>query len=623
MHEAVIHLHPAGALVALVGLPNCGKTALFNRLTGSRQKVANYAGATVERKEGRFTTPGGRRLRVLDLPGTYSLYPRTADERVTCGVLQGRAIGEKRPDLVVCVADATRMARSLRLVLAVRRLGLPCVVALSMSDVAQRRGCPVDAPALSRELGVPVVATVGVQSGGDDALRRLLDDAGTWHNARDPAELEDASGDAARVRGMLQRLGLEALPADPWSERLDRLVLHRWGGPLLLMGLLFLIFQAMFVGAQAPMGWIEAAVGAVGGVVAEHLPEHPLRSLLVDGVIAGVGGVLVFLPQILILFFFLLVLEESGYLPRAAFVLDRLLDGAGLSGRAFIPLLSSFACAVPALMATRTMADARERWVTMLVAPLMTCSARLPVYAVLIAAFIPQRRLAAGMELQGLVLFGLYGAGVASAWGLAWGLKRYTRAGREPRVLMMELPDYHWPTFSHLALGLWQRAWVFLRRVGGIILPMSIALWALSSWPLPPEGAGGSAIEHSLAGQLGHALAWIFEPLGFGWQVSVSLLPAMAAREAIVASLATVYAVGGIETEAALSAVLASQWSLASGLALLAWFVFAPHCLATLAAARRETGSWRLTITMLGIYFGLAWAAAWITYRTAAALGGG
>ena len=623
MHEAVIHLHPAGPLVALVGLPNCGKTALFNRLTGSRQKVANYAGATVERKEGRLTTPGGRRLRVLDLPGTYGLYPRTADERVTCGVLQGRAIGEKRPDLVVCVADATRLARTLRLALAVRRLGLPCVVALNMSDVARRRGRPVDVQALSRELGVPVVATVGVQSGGDDGLRRLLDDAGIWRGVQAPGDLEDASEDAARVRGMLQRLGLEALPADPWSERIDRLVLHRWVGPLLLVGLLFLIFQAVFAGAEVPMGWIEAAVATAGDVVAEHLPDHPLRSLLVDGVIAGVGGVLVFLPQILILFFFLLVLEESGYLPRAAFVLDRLLDGAGLSGRAFIPLLSSFACAVPALMATRTMADARERWVTMLVAPLMTCSARLPVYAVLIAAFIPQRTFAAGIELQGLVLLGLYGAGIASAWGLAWGLKHFTPAGREPRVLMMELPDYHWPTLSHLTLGLWQRARVFLRRVGGIILLMSIALWALSSWPLPPDGAVGAAIEYSLVGQLGRALAWIFEPLGFGWQISVSLLPAMAAREVMVASLATVYAVAGSETEAALSGVLASQWSLATGLALVAWFVFAPHCLATLAAARRETGSWRLPATMLGAYFGLASAAAWITYRVAIVLGGG
>jgi ferrous iron transport protein B len=623
--SSVVHLHPAGALVALVGNPNSGKTALFNLLTGSRQKVANYAGVTVERKEGRLIgeAQGTRAVRVLDLPGTYSLYPRSPDERITADVLAGRARGERRPDLVVCVVDATRLRRNLRLVLAVLRQGLPVVVALNMSDVAERRGLRLDRAALSIGLGVPVVETVGVRSRGETALRSLVADRTRWPPA--PPAQPDASHDDDRVRDLLEHAGVAALEPDGLTERLDRVALHPLIGPVLLATLLFLVFQAVFSWAQAPMDAIGAATDALARAVGAALPQDGawrwVNSLLADGLIAGVGGVLVFLPQILILFFFILALEESGYLPRAAFLLDRLMGHVGLSGRSFIPLLSCFACAIPGIMATRTIAVPRDRLVTMLIAPLMTCSARLPVYTLLIGAFVPARTLPGGIGLQGLTLFVLYVAGIAGAFVVAWVLKRLTTRG-EVRMLMMELPDYHWPAVRHLAIGLLQRARTFLHRVGGVILVLTLALWFLASFPAPPPGATGAPIEHSLAGLLGRALAQVFEPIGFNWQISIALVPGMAAREVVVSSLGTVYALGGDDVAASLSPLIAQGWSLATAYALLAWFVFAPQCLSTLAAARRETGGWRVPALMAGYLFALAYAAAFVTYRVAIALGG-
>lgn len=620
--EAVIHVHPAGPLLALVGNPNCGKTALFNRLTGSRQKVANYAGVTVERKEGRLKTAAGKVLRLLDLPGTYSLYPRSPDERVTCDVLAGRARGEKRPDLVVCVLDATNLRRNLRLVLAVQRLGLPMVVALNMADLAARRGLQIDTEALGRALGVPVVRTVATQGEGLDALRALLDRAELWDTPA-PAELSaDGAQDQARVSAILQQLGLDRDTPELPSDRLDRVLLHPLLGPLLLALLLFGLFQAVYSWAEAPKGWIEAAAAGLGELAGGALQGTALdgwpRSLLVDGLIAGVGGVLVFLPQILILFFFILVLEESGYLPRAAFLLDRLMGGVGLSGRSFIPLLSSFACAIPGIMATRSIANPRDRLVTILISPLMTCSARLPVYALLIGAFVPQRELLGGwVELQGLVLFVLYGAGILGAMAVAWLLKRFTQSGRQVRPLMMELPAYHWPSVRAVALGLWQRTQIFLRRVGGVILTLTLLLWLLSSFPGAPAGATQPPIYYSVAGWIGRGLALLFEPIGFNWQISLALVPGMAAREIVISALGTVYALSaaGEEAAQALSPLIAAQWGLPTAFSLLAWFVFAPQCLSTLAAVRRETGGYRIPAVMLVYLFALAYAAAFLTYR--------
>ena len=618
MSEHTIHLFPSGALVALVGNPNCGKTAIFNALTGSRQKVANYAGVTVERKEGRFTTPHGKTLRILDLPGTYGLYPRSPDERVTCDVLAGRAQGEKKPDYVICVVNATNLRRGLRLVLAVQRLGIPMMVALNMMDVAKSRGMNISAEKLSAHLGVPVVETVGVKSGGVNALAQSLVDTEQFQVGEfaQSKYADEASDDQAIIRAILHELDLEQAQPTTLSDKIDQWVLHPVGGSLILMALLFVIFQAVFAWSEWPMSLIESATSAVGEWLGALLPEGVVRSFVVDGLVAGVGGVLVFLPQIIVLFFFILLLEETGYLPRAALLLDRVMGTVGLSGRSFIPLLSSFACAIPGIMATRTIANPRDRLVTILIAPLMTCSARLPVYALLIGAFIPAQPLGFGINSQGVALFVLYFAGIIAAFLVAWVL-RWFGSQQHRRTLMLELPDYHAPSWKNLGLGLWQRVEIFLRRVGGIILTLTVLMWFLASFPAAPAGATGAAIEYSFAGILGGWLNVLFAPIGFNWQISIALVPGMAAREVLVSALGTVYSIAGDDAGGALMPIIAAQWSRATAYSLLAWFVFAPQCLSTIAAIKRETGGWRMPLITLGYLFALAYLASFITYRVA------
>ncbi|HWS65256.1 MAG TPA: ferrous iron transporter B [Steroidobacteraceae bacterium] len=615
-------------LVALVGNPNCGKTALFNVLTGSRQKVANYAGVTVERKEGSLFTPSGLKVRILDLPGAYSLDPLTPDEQVTADVLLGRRAGETSPDFVVCVTDATNLRQNLRLVLSLKRLGLPMVIALNMTDIARRKGIVIDADKLAAEFGVPVVETVGVKASGAAALIDVLDkltapaqprQAAVW---RTPTAA-DIAHDQNEVRRILGAVGGDRLDGITPSDRIDAVVLHPVAGLLILGVILFLVFQAVFAWAQAPMDAIKAGVGLIGEWVNHALPASLLKDLFVNGVLAGAGSVLVFLPQILILFFFILSLEESGYLPRAAFLLDRLMGSVGLSGRAFIPLLSSFACAIPGIMATRTIQNPRDRLSTIMIAPLMTCSARLPVYALIISAFIPQRQVWGGLQLQGLVLFALYIAGIASAMAVAYVLGR-SGGGARFHSLMLELPAYHWPNLRNLGIGLWQRVEIFLSRVGTIILSLMVILWALSSFPAPPPDATGPAIQYSIAGHIGAWLAMIFAPIGFNWQISIALVPGLAAREVAVGALGTVYALsaGGGDVSGALTPLIAQSWSLPTALSLLAWYVFAPQCLSTLATVKRETNSWRYPIIMAAYLFGLAYAGSWITYHVASALTG-
>jgi ferrous iron transport protein B len=615
-------------LVALVGNPNCGKTALFNVLTGSRQKVANYAGVTVERKEGSLVTPSGLRIRILDLPGAYSLDPLTPDEQVTADILFGRRAGENAPDFVVCVTDATNLRQNLRLVLSLQRLGLPMVVALNMTDIARRKGIVIDAGRLAAELGVPVVETVGVKASGAAGLIKVLDQQATPVQSRQAADWRvltpaDIQHDHDEVRRILGAAGGDRLDGITFSDRVDAVVLHPVIGPLLLALVLFLVFQAVFAWAQIPMDAIKAGVGALGNWLGKVLPASLLKDLLINGGLAGVGSVLVFLPQIIVLFFFILVLEESGYLPRAAFLLDRVMGSVGLSGRAFIPLLSSFACAIPGIMATRTIQNPRDRLATIMIAPLMTCSARLPVYALIIGAFIPRRTLWGGLELQGVVLFALYIAGLVSAMGVACVLKRIGSATRF-QSLMLELPAYHWPNLRNLGLGLWQRVEIFMSRVGTIILALMVILWALSSFPAPPPGATGPPIQYSIAGHIGAWLAVIFEPIGFNWQISIALVPGLAAREVAVGALGTVYALSatGSDMSGALTPLIAQSWSLPTALSLLVWYVFAPQCLSTLATVKRETNSWRYPIIMAAYLFGLAYAASFITYRIALALTG-
>jgi len=619
-----IELHFGPPLVALVGNPNCGKTALFNQLTGSRQKVANYAGVTVERKEGRLQTPEGKSLRVLDLPGTYGLTPRSPDERVTTEVLHGTARSENQPDLVVCVLDATNLRRGLRLVLNIRELGLPTVVALNMIDLARKRGIEIDVERLATLIKLPVVPMVAIDGDGMNELLVVLDNTDHWHHPL-PLGLErtitapdaqPAVSDQMLVQQILGTLGIESAYPHPATDKIDAVVLHPVIGPLILTAVLFLIFQTVYVGAEWPTSLIETGVGIVANGLQDIIPAGWLRTLIVDGLLAGVGGVMAFLPQILILYFFILIMEESGYMPRAAFLLDRMMGRAGLSGRSFIPLLSSFACAVPGIMATRSISNTRDRLITIMIAPLMTCSARLPVYALLIGAFIPARMVLGVMNLQGLVLFGLYLIGIAMAFVIAWLLKHLT-ARRQTRTLMMELPTYHLPRMNNLLLGLWQRTQIFVGRVGTIILLLTLLLSILSSFPLAPIDATEPAIRYSFASQIGELIAPLFTPIGFNWQISIALIPGMAAREMMVGALSTVYALSSdLKGAQLLVPVIAKEWHLATGMSLLAWFIFAPQCVSTLAAARRETGGWGIPAAILVYLFSLAYAASWITYRT-------
>ena len=603
----------AAIQIALVGNPNCGKTALFNLLTGTRQKVANYAGVTIERKEGHYTAPSGRSVRVLDLPGAYSLAAASPDEAITRDIVTGRHAQEAVPDLIVCVADATNLRLHLRFVLELARLGRPMLLALNMMDAAARRGIRIDTVALSSALGMPVVGTVAVRRGGAATLIAQVDAA---MPPAPPAPGVDADLHA-QVRALLASAVSVPRRTAVVDDALDRIVLHPVFGLAILAAVMFLIFQAVFSWATPLHDGIGAGVSALGNGLGALLPAGALRGLLVDGVFAGLGAVLVFLPQILILFLFILSLEESGYLPRAAFLLDRMMFMVGLTGRSFIPLLSSFACAIPGIMATRSISDPRDRLTTILVAPLMTCSARLPVYTLLIAAFVPQRAVAGVFNLQGVVLFTLYVAGIVSALFVAWVIKRMRRDKSE-HALIMELPAYRMPHPRDIAIGLYERAMIFLKRVGGIILALTVLLWFLSSFPAPPAGASEPAINYSLAGILGRGLHVVFAPLGFNWQICIALIPGLAAREVAVSSLATVYALAG--NADGLQAVVAAQWSLATALSLLAWYVFAPMCISTLATVRRETNSWRNVWVIAGYLFGLAYFASLATYQIARAL---
>jgi len=604
--------------IALVGNPNCGKTALFNQLTGSRQKVANYAGVTVERKEGRFTAPSGRVFSLLDLPGAYSLDATSPDEVITRDICLGRRAGEAAPELIVCVVDATNLRLHLRFVLEVKRLGRPMVLALNMMDAARKRGVTIDRAELQRQLGMDVIETVAIQHGGAQDLVKHLDQV----VAKELVAPVVHEGEVhEQVRKILAAAVVMPTATSGIDDTIDRWVLHPVFGLAILALVMFFIFQAVFSWAEPLMDGITAGVTATGEWFAATLPDGMLRSLIVDGLFAGLGAVLVFLPQILILFLFILVLEESGYLPRAAFLLDRLMFKAGLTGRSFIPLLSSFACAIPGIMATRSIQDPRDRLTTILVAPLMTCSARLPVYTLLIAAFIPSSTVWGIFNLQGIVLFVLYVAGIVSAMAVAWFIKRM-RKDKSEHALLMELPSYRMPGIRNVAIGLWERALIFLRRVTTIILSLTVLLWFLSTFPGPPEGATLPAIDYSLAGQLGRLMEPIFAPIGFNWQICIALIPGLAAREVAVAALGTVYAMSGSEEAVAaqLGPVIAAQWSLATALALLAWYVFAPQCLSTLAVIRRETNSWRTVAVSAGYLFGLAYLAAFLTYQITKAL---
>ncbi|QAU45575.1 ferrous iron transporter B [Bradyrhizobium guangzhouense] len=616
--------------LALVGTPNSGKTSLFNALTGSRQKVANYPGVTVERKEGFFVTPLGRQVSIVDLPGTYSLRGRSPDEEITRDFVLGKASGEIVPDLVLCVADSTNLRLTIRLLLELKRTGRPLVLVLNMFDIASRRGISVDVDRLAKELGVPVVTSIAVRKGGTADLLKLTDEI----SARLAAEPQENSWRALSV-SELRATQREAdriisdcvsLPARPetLTARIDAIVLHPVGGLIVLALILFVMFQAVFAWAQPLMELLQSGFDALGELVHATLPAGLLQSFLQNGVISGVGSVIVFLPQIIIIFLFILLLEDFGYMARAAFLMDRIMGGAGLHGRAFIPLLSSFACAIPGIMATRVIDNKRDRLTTILIAPLMTCSARIPVYTLIISAFIPARDVWGFINLQGLVMFGLYAAGIISALAVSFLIKFFMLRDYAPAPFMLELPDYKVPRLKSIAIGVFTRAKMFLQRAGTTIFSMMVLIWFLASFPQPPAGSTEPAIDFSLAAIIGKAIEPLLHPVGFNWQIAVALIPGMAAREVAVAALGTVYAIeGGKEAAEQIGQVLATKWSLATALSMLAWYIFAPQCASTLAVIRRETGSWRWMAATFAYMLVLAYAASLLTYNVAVALGAG
>jgi ferrous iron transport protein B len=614
--------------LALIGTPNSGKTALFNALTGSHQKVANYPGVTVERKAGTLQTPAGRSVNLIDLPGTYSLRGRSPDEEITRDFVLGRLATEPKPDLLLCVADATNLRLALRLVIELKRVGRPMMLVLNMFDIATRRGVKIDLKQLSAELGVPVVTSIAVRRGGTEELLRQMDEmaaktAASNENSWQPpsaSELRSAQREADRII----RAAITQPAPDTLTGKLDAVLLHPVAGLIILLAILFVMFQAVFAWAKPLMDLISAGFDGLGGIVNETLPAGLLQSFIQNGVISGVGSVIVFLPQILILFLFILLLEDLGYMARAAFLMDRIMGSAGLHGRAFIPLLSSFACAIPGIMATRVIGDRRDRLTTILVAPLMTCSARIPVYTLIISAFIPDQQVWGWIGLQGLVMFGLYAIGIFSALAVAFVSNHFVWREHPTPPFMLELPDYKLPRPRSVLIGLFMRAKIFLVRAGTTIFSMMVLIWFLASFPRPPEGATEPAINYSLAAMIGHALEPLLAPVGFNWQINVALIPGMAAREVAVAALGTVYAIeGGKEAADQIGQALANKWSLATALAVLAWYIFAPQCASTLAVIKRETGGWRWMFVTFAYMLTLAYIAAFATYHVAVALGAG
>jgi ferrous iron transport protein B len=613
----------ASPLIALAGNPNAGKSALFNALTGAHQKVGNYPGVTVERHTGRAVLPDGRPVELVDLPGTYSLDPGSPDEAVTKKVLVGAQEGERQPSALIIVVDAANLENHLRFTLELLTLGLPSVVALNMVDLAARDGLTLDPEVLSRELGVPVIPTVAVRKRGIAELTAAVADLVDHKIPVEPMHWLDPAVRRAKAKRLAKAAILSEHPTRRWTQIIDSVALHPVIGPLILAVMLFIIFQAVFAWAKVPVDIIQGGVDGLGAWVTQLLPDNIFRSALVDGLIKGVGAVLVFLPQILILFAFILALEMTGYMVRAAFLMDRLMAGVGLSGRAFIPLLSSFACAVPGIMATRTIEEPKDRLTTILIAPLMTCSARLPVYTVIIGAFIPAIKVGPGIGLQGLVLFGLYIAGIVGALFAALLLRQTVTKGGGAGFLM-EMPKYQWPHLRDLRIGLWQRAKIFLKRAGTIIAVTTIILWAALNFPRTDPMSGISQSDYSVAGRLANGLAVVLKPIGFNRDIALALIPAMAAREVAVSALATTYAVDANDKDAVATTLgdkLKHSWPIPTALAFLAWFVFAPQCISTIAVVRRETNGWKWPLFMVGYLFTLAYLAAGATFWIATYLG--
>ncbi len=693
--------------VAIIGNPNTGKTTLFNALTGLRQRVGNFAGVTVERVEGAFKMPDGRRIAVLDLPGSYSLSAGSPDEQIALEVLLGRDQAHWRPHVVLVVIDASHLERNLFLASQVCELGLPVVIALNQIDSAEDKGITIDVPALIHETGVPIVPTIASRGQGIEPLKqaiaiaaslpaparrftlapevsetlapiesqlvkdgfsasaarmealrllgvttreahlahvddlgRLLDDArGALREDGLIPERVEAEARYGWISGVVSRtVTRKARSLGTWSDKLDAVALHRVGGPILFLVLMALVFQAVFSWATPLQDLIDATIHAVGAAVGGLIPEGDLRSLVVDGVFAGVGSVLVFLPQIAFLFAFIGVLEQSGYMARAAFLMDRLMRRVGLHGKSFIPMLSGYACAVPGIMATRTIEDPKDRMATIMVVPLMSCSARLPVYTLLIATFVPALPLIPGLDLQGATMLAMYLLGTVTALAVA-ALFRATLLRGPVRPMILELPAYRMPALKSLGVSVWQRCQLFLQRAGTVILALSIILWALATYPkspvdaaMTPERQQEAQLAHSVLGGFGHAIEPVVRPLGYDWKIGVSIVASFAAREVFVSTMGTIYGVGG-DDEALLQDKLKSEvradgtpaYTPLIAVGLMVFYVYALMCMSTIAVTVREAGGGRLGWGWAGVQFGymlvLAYGGAWLTLVIGRAMG--
>ena len=604
--------------LALLGAPNCGKTSLFNALTGGRAKVANYPGVTVEYRKGEFSLPNNNPVELLDLPGVYGDCGHSMDEKVAIDAVRGNLVGERSPDGLIFMMDASHINTHLHNVLQAKSYGLPIILVLNMMDIAARDGIEINIPKLESLLGISIISCVAVRNKGrvhlleflNEWTAKLFDGSASIPN-KENNSLKDLQLKSRQITNTTVRQ-LEIAPTI--TQKIDNIVLHPLLGIIFLSGLLIFMFQAVYWWAAPFMDGIDLIFSKLQFIVDSNLPNTWLKSLISDGIIAGVGSVIIFLPQIIILFAFILLLEASGYMTRAAFLVDSLMAKVGLNGRAFIPLLSSFACAIPGIMASRTIEQEKDRLTTILIAPLMTCSARWPVYIMIIGAFIPDINIGF-LGLQGLVAFSLVLGGIVFAMIMAFIFKR-TLMNNAKSILLIELPSYKLPVIKDYFIGLWDRALIFINRAGRIILPASIIIWFLASYPTKSNGIVGT-----FAGKIGSLIEPILRPIGFNLEIAISLIPGMAAREVVVGALATIYSLDSEALDGPLKETLQNSWSLPTALSFLVWFVFAPQCLSTLAIMRKETNSWKWPLFAFFYLFTLAYLMAGITYQIAVHLG--
>jgi ferrous iron transport protein B len=604
--------------VAIVGPPNAGKSTLFNRLTGLHQKVANFPGVTVEQRMGRAKLKGGQQdVFLVDLPGVYSLHPRAEDEQVTHDVLKGMRPDFPKPDAVILILDSTNLGRHLVLAAPILSLGLPTLILLNMSDDLKLRGGKVDVAALSNELNCPVALISASKGIGLDRIQQFLLGTAARLNAPPPKIELPVLQDVPKCRQWAANLGARAsykAPAPPlWTRRLDAVFLHPVAGPLIFLAIVVAVFQSIFSWAQPLMNGLQKMVLSSGQLIQSALPDSPWRSLLIDGIWSGVGSVVVFLPQILLLFLFIGILEDSGYLARAALIADRTMAKIGLQGKSFIPLLSAYACAVPAIMATRVIENKRDRTATIMIAPLMTCSARLPVYTLIIAAFVPNIPILRGvLSLPAATMLGLYVLGFLAAVTIARLLKS-TILKSQRSSFMLEMPPYRWPTWHSISLRLVDRAKVFLHRAGTVILLVAVVLWVFAHLPL--HNGKAPDLEHSFAGMVGKTIEPAIKPLGFNWKIGIGLITSLAAREVIVGTLGTIYGIEGDEQSAGLQQAVHHDLTAAGAVALLVFFAFAMQCFSTLAVVKRETGGWKWPAFQFSYMLVLAYSGSWVAYH--------